>query len=288
MKTILITGCSSGIGKETALTLARAGHRVFASMRNLKRGNALKQVIEDEQLAIDIIALDVDHDQSVQSAVEGVLTKVNQLDVLVNNAGIAPLGHIEETPISTFKQMMETNFFGAIRCIQSVLPHMRSRKSGMIVNISSVSGRLASSPYGAYTASKHALEAMSECLAQEVRAHNIHVANIEPGFIETPILDKQGQPPSESIYPQWKRLYGLVAASRQMPTPPSVVAQKVKEVIEDHNETLRHPVGPDAQPFLHWRGAMTDEQWIAFGGLENDEDWYKRVEQDFGIDARMD
>ncbi len=285
MKTVLITGCSSGIGYETALALGRKGHRVFATMRDLSKSESLGEIAQAENLSLVFTQLDVDDEASVKSAVDQALAS-GTIDVLINNAGIAPLGHVEETGIGEFKQVMETNFFGAIRCIQTVLPHMRKNQNGTIINITSVSGRMASSPYGAYTASKHALEAASECLAQELRPHNIRVINVEPGFTDTPILDKQGKPPEDSIYPQWKRLYGLVQAVRQNPVPASGVAEKIVEIIEGDSWQFRYPVGPDAAPFLGWRAAMTDEDWVEFGGLKEDEDWYKRVEQDFGINAR--
>ncbi len=286
MANILITGCSTGIGKETALLLARAGHQVIATMRDPSRGADLTAYVAKENLPLMICPLDVDHDESVKKAIDQILRDWGHLDVLVNNAGIAPLGHVEETPMSTFKQTMETNFFGAIRCIQAVLAPMRNQGGGTIINVSSVSGRLASSPYAAYTASKHALEAMSECLAQEVRAHNIRIANIEPGFVETPILDKQGQPPANSIYPQWKRLNNLLRVVRQNPTEPLIAATMIKEIIETDSWQLRHPIGPDAEPFLAWRRAMSDEEWIDLGGAADDEEWYSRMERDFGINAR--
>ena len=286
MAKILITGCSTGIGKETALTLARAGHQVFASMRNLSKATDLEETAQSEGLKIEIIQMDVDSDASVSKGVAAMISSADQIDALVNNAGIAPLGHVEETPVDTFRQVMETNFFGAVRCMQAVLPTMRRQGHGCIVNITSVSGRLPSSPYGAYTASKHALESMSECLAQEVKAFNIRIANVEPGFVETPILDKQGVPPADSIYPQWKRIHGLMLQVRKNPVPPTLTAEQVKEIIEGDSWQLRYPVGPDAAPFLDWRNSMTDEEWIALGGAEDDEVWYARMEKDFGINAR--
>ncbi len=286
MSRILVTGCSTGIGKETALTLARGGHKVYASMRNLSKAKALNAAAESEGLEIELVELDVDSNESVSRGVAAMISKAGGIDVLVNNAGIAPLGHVEETSIDTFKQVMETNFFGAIRCIQAVLPQMRQQGQGCIVNITSVSGRLPSSPYGAYTASKHALESLSECLAQEVKAFNIRIANVEPGFVETPILDKQGVPPSDSIYPQWKRIHGLMLQVRKNPVPPILAAEQVKEIVEGDSWQLRYPVGPDAAPFLGWRASMTDEEWIALGGTADDEVWYDRMEKDFGINAR--
>ncbi len=233
MATILITGTSTGIGLATALAFGRAGDKVAAAVRNPDRAPELADVASRENLDVAIFTMDVDDDVSVTRAADHVAKQVGPIDVLVNNAGIERVGSIEEVPLQDFRAVMETNYFGAIRCIQAVLPSMRQRRSGCIINIASISGRLASSPMGPYAASKIALEALSECLAQEVKPFNVRVAIVEPGIINT------------------------------------------------------HPVGPDAAPFIAWRQAMTDEEWVTWGALDDDA-WYARVKADFRIDARSE
>jgi NAD(P)-dependent dehydrogenase (short-subunit alcohol dehydrogenase family) len=146
MSTVVVTGTSSGIGLATAVTLARAGHIVFAGMRNLDRSDELREVISKESLSIKIERLDVDDDNSVEGAFKQILKEANLIDVLVNNAGVSGTGPVELVPIGAFRQTMETNFFGALRCVKAVVPSMRQRQSGCIVNISSVAGQFGMAP----------------------------------------------------------------------------------------------------------------------------------------------
>jgi NAD(P)-dependent dehydrogenase (short-subunit alcohol dehydrogenase family) len=284
MAKVLVTGCSSGIGLATAVALGRAGHSVYATMRNLERATALREVIAQEKLPVSVHALDVDSDDSVRNAVEAIRSKAGSLDVLVNNAGVEHMGAIEETPLKAFRSIMETNYFGALRCIQACLPEMRERRSGCIINVTSVAGRIATSPMAPYAASKFALEALSEALAQEVKPFNIRVAIVEPGIIDTPMARRITVGP-KSNYRHVERFPGMFQASLANPTPPSVVADAIREIVESGTWTLRHPVGPTAQPFLGWRASMNDEEWINWGA-QDDEAWYARVQKDFGLDAR--
>jgi NAD(P)-dependent dehydrogenase (short-subunit alcohol dehydrogenase family) len=285
MSKVLITGTNSGIGFETAIVLGRAGHSVFATMRNPERGAALRQVVEHEQLPISILKMDVDSDESVDAATSAIGAQIGCIDVLVNNAGIERAGSIEGLALDDFKATMETNYFGALRSIRAWLPEMRKRQSGCIINVTSVAGRIACSPLAAYTASKFALEALSEALAQEVKPFNIRVAVVQPGIIDTAMARRIEDAPTDAAYPQVRRFGHMFEASLEKPTPPTVVAEKIREIIESGTQKLRHPVGPDAEGFLGWRASMTDEEWVAWGALP-DEAWYERVGKDFGLDAR--
>ncbi len=213
MAIAVVTGSSTGIGLATAATLARAGHTVYATMRNPKTGGEeLRATAEHEHLPLRITALDVDSDESVKTTFGNIISEAGRIDVLVNNAGIGGGGAVEETPIAAFRATMETNFFGALRCIHAVVPGMRESRSGCIVNITSVAGRFSSAPQAAYASSKFALEALSECLAQEMKAFGVRVAIVEPGVIATPIFGKLQPPPGDSKYPHSRRiaeLFGL-------------------------------------------------------------------------------
>ena len=212
MATVLITGCSSGIGLATALAFARAGHTVVAAMRNPARAPELAGIVARERLPVSIVTMDVDSDASVRDAIARIGETAGGIDVLVNNAGIERMGSVEQLPLADFRAVMETNYFGVIRCIQAVLPGMRARRSGRIINITSVAGRISLSPMASYTASKFALEALSECLAQEVKPFGIRVAIVEPGIIDTAMSRNIGSPEEPSPYPQQRRNAALFAA----------------------------------------------------------------------------
>lgn len=285
MKSVIITGTSKGIGLETALAFAAAGYKVFATMRNPDMAAAFKQKIKDESLSITIAAMDVDSDESVMHCIDNILKENGTIDVLVNNAGIERHGSIEEMTMEDFKSVMETNYFGVLRCTKALLPLMRKNCSGCIINVASIAGHISNTPLGAYSASKFALEAVSEALAQEVKPHNIRVAIVEPGIINTQMANDISTSDA-SIYPQSKRFAGLFAASLKTPTQPSMVAEKILEIAESDSWILRHPVGPDAIPFLQWRASMTDEEYVDWNAA-SDEDWYNAVQNTFGLDARQ-
>jgi NAD(P)-dependent dehydrogenase (short-subunit alcohol dehydrogenase family) len=284
MAKVLITGTSSGIGLQTAITLGQAGHTVIATLRSMERAAALRDAIAAEHLPISVVLMDVDSDESVRRATTVIREQIGTIDVLVNNAGIERSGAIEHLTIDDFKATMETNYFGAVRTIQAWLPDMRQRQSGCIINVTSVAGKIACSPLAAYSASKFALEALSESLAQEVSGFNVRVAIVEPGIIDTAMARRIEQGPADPAYPQVGRFGHMFAASLDHPTPPVVVAAKIREIIESGTQQLRHPVGPDAEGFLAWRASLGDQEWTAWGALP-DEAWYERVATDFGLDA---
>jgi NAD(P)-dependent dehydrogenase (short-subunit alcohol dehydrogenase family) len=281
MANVLITGCSQGIGLATALELGRAGHTVFATMRNPERAPQLGEVAKQEGLPIRIHRLDVDSDDSVRACFAEISEPI---DVLVNNAGIERHGSVEELPIEAFIATMNTNYFGAVRCIKAILPAMRAARKGCIVNITSVAGRIANSPLGPYSASKHALEAISEALAGEVKPFNIRVAIVEPGIQDTRMAHAI-EDQEHSDYRQVARFPGLFRAALAHPVPPQTTAAIIRHIIESGSWQLRYLSGPDAAPFVNWRAAMNDEQWVNWNA-QDDESWYEAVQRDFGLDAR--
>jgi len=262
MASVLITGTSKGIGFEAALAFGRAGHQVHATMRNPSQSPMLAETAARENLPITVSAMNVDSDQSVSEAIAAIVKSHGPIDVLVNNAGVEGRGSVEELPLAEFRAIMETNYFGALRCIQALVPQMRQRGSGCIINVSSVAGRISNPPLTSYCASKWALEALSEGLAGEMRTFNVRVAIVEPGIIDTAMARRIENPTTESPYGQSARFSALFAGSLKNPVPPSLVADKILEIAESGTWQLRHPVGPDAAPLLQWRSQMTDEEWI--------------------------
>lgn len=286
MAIALVTGTSSGIGLATAVSLARGGHTVIATMRNLGSAGDLQKIVASEKLPVTLAALNVDDDASVDRALGKVLAEHGRLDVLVNNAGIGGGGSVEESSTARFREVMETNFFGALRCIKAVVPGMRERRQGCIVNVTSVAGRLALAPSAAYCASKFALEALSECLAQEMKAFNVRVAIVEPGVIATPIFSKARPSPENSPYPHARRQRAMFAKSLTNPTSPYVVGDKIREIVDGDSWQLRYPVGPDAVPFLRWRASKTDEEVVSLGAA-SDADFILMAKREFGLDVSL-
>ena len=277
MTVTLVTGTSTGIGEATAIHLSRLGHTVYASMRTPDAsGGGLRRLAEEERLDLTLIALDVNDPVSVTSAVEGVIERSRQIDVLVNNAGLGMLTSVEEVPVEDAKGVFETNVFGPLRMMQAVLPAMRERRGGTIVNISSVAGRLVSAGHGVYAATKYALEALSEAVAIETRRLGIRVILIEPGFISTPLLDKGGDIEiGDGPYAvHLRRMQGLYRSARGGADSPSVVAEVIAEALDDPNPRFRYLAGEGASPVIDGRARMTDEEWIDMGREMTDEEYF--------------
>lgn len=283
MATILITGTSKGIGYEATLLLARAGHEVIATMRNPGACD-LEKVATEEKLPVRVLSLDVDDEESV----EDVFAEAGEsIDALVNNAGIYSINAVEDESLDQIRRVMETNYFGAVRCVKQVLPVMRKRGSGCIVNITSIAGRIAFGATGAYNASKFALEGFTESLAQEVKGHGIRVALVEPGIIDTAMATTNLPQYEEStIYPHGRRIHAFFTNPEKGEASPTLVGEMIRYVIESDDPRLRFPVGPDAHPFLGWRSSVSDEDWVGLGGLKRDADYFQRVFTDTGVDLR--
>ena len=192
MATALVTGTSTGIGYATAIHLARNGYKTYATMRNLDKGAPLREVAESESLPLELLALDVTDETSMSNGVAKVLAADGRIDVLVNNAGIGEASPLEFLDQALLRNTMETNFFGAVRMMQLVLPCMREQQSGTIVNITSLSGLIAFPAHGAYCASKFGLAGFGEALREELRPHGILVVNVFPGQVDTGAWDACG------------------------------------------------------------------------------------------------
>ena len=282
MAKVLITGTSKGIGYDTTLLLARGGHEVVATMRN-PGASDLEKVAADEKLPVTVLPMDVDDDASV---VEVFGKTGDSIDVLVNNAGIYSINAVEDESLDRYRSVMETNYFGTVRCVKQVLPAMRERGAGQIINVSSIAGRIAFAATSAYNASKFALEAFSECLAQEVKGYGIKVALVEPGIIDSPMATTNlPQYNENTVYLHGRRAHAFFKNPLKPEAPPTIVGEMIRYLIEGDDARLRFPVGPDALPFVGWRAAVSDEDWVGLGGLA-DADYWDRVLVDTGIDLR--
>jgi NAD(P)-dependent dehydrogenase (short-subunit alcohol dehydrogenase family) len=267
MKNVLITGTSTGIGQTTALHLARTGYRVFAGMRNPESGGQLlTDTASRESLALKVVRLDVDDAQSCIDAVNYVVRSGEFVDILINNAGIGGSGAVEEVPETELRQIFETNFFGPMRLIQLVLPAMRERESGCIINITSISGLVVFAPMMSYTASKFALEAATETLALEVKPYNIRVSLIEPGVVLTPIFTKAAEPDLDSPYSQaHERLARYFEKRLESPSLPEDAAVMIQHAIETDKPVLRYLLGNDAKKVKKGRLDVSDEDFLELG-----------------------
>jgi NAD(P)-dependent dehydrogenase (short-subunit alcohol dehydrogenase family) len=255
VKTALVTGCSSGIGRATALELTTRGYDVIATARRPKQ-------LEDLDVA-RTLTLDVDDDTSVADAVAAV----GPVDVLVNNAGFGIDGAVEAVPLADVRRVFETNFFGAARMIQAFLPSMREQGSGTIVNVTSVAGIVAGPLSGYYSASKFALEALSESLHLEVGHFGVRVIVIEPGAIETEfgtnLIDFRDEPgPYQPLASIWRAAMERLSGGQHAPGP-ALVATAIAEALASDDQRLRVPVGADAQMIAAARNAMTYDEFVA-------------------------
>ena len=191
-KVAVVTGSSTGIGFETCLLFARNGILTYATMRDLTKADLIKNIAEKEKLSLKVIQMDVDKDDSVVRAFKEICEDHERgmgIDILVNNAGFGLFGALEDQSIEHIKKQFETNLFGAIRTIQQVLPIMRNQRSGIIVNISSISGKIGFPGSSVYVSTKFALEGLSESFAYEVEPYGISVVLIEPGVINTNFVE---------------------------------------------------------------------------------------------------
>ncbi len=286
-RTALVTGSNRGIGLATAMKLASHGLKVFAGMRDPQtKSKNLLNSISGNNLDVDVVELDVDDEASVDRCFASIESSGEKVDILINNAGIERRGSVEKCPISTFEEVMNTNYLGPIRCIQAALPSMKESGTGFIVNITSVAGKVAASPLAPYTASKFALEALSECLAQEVLPHGVKVAIIEPGIIATDMAADISRADYDPDYPQQNRMAAMFVESLKIPASTQIVADAIMDIVAGNREGLRHPVGPDAIPFLEWRESKSDSEWANWHNV-TDEEWCESLAKDFGMSVKL-
>lgn len=253
---VLITGASRGIGLASATLLAQRGHTVFGTSRT------------PEQVSVsgfELLQLDVCQQASVDACLQAVLERAGRVDVLINNAGIALGGAVEEGTIEDAQRVFETNFFGVVRMTNAVLPHMRKARQGRIINLSSLAGIMGVPYIGLYGASKYALEGYSESLRYELKTLNIHVSLVEPGDIHTGIVN---EPPSRKIADYdgvRERAEAIHVANVQHGPPPEQVARAVLRAVESRSPRLRYTVTKGHEFWVPWmRRLLPDSlnEWL--------------------------
>ena len=285
----LITGASTGIGAASALALARRGHRVWASMRDLSKGKALLEAASSESLSIRPLALDVTDDGSVDDAVASILRESGRLDHLVANAGFHAGSSVEDTPLETFQDLMETNYLGVIRCVKAVLPHLREQGSGCIVGVSSQSGRFVMPTNAAYCATKYAMEAALETLSLEVARFGIRVVIVEPGLTFTAAMEKNVPWPEGTPYQSVYRRTGAIFADEASEgSEAEPVAVAIADAIESTDGSLRRVVGQDAERNLASRSRLGDRDWVDLHRIESDEAFLSAWRAHFGPASKED
>ncbi|MEM9294019.1 MAG: oxidoreductase [Acidobacteriota bacterium] len=266
MKTAFVTGASSGIGKATAKQLLKDGYAVYVAARRVEKMRDL------EELGATALAMDITVEEQVVAAVERIQQERGGVDVLVNNAGFGMYGAMEDTSIDDARYQFEVNIFGLARLTQLVLPAMRERGAGKIVNISSIGGKIYT-PLGSwYHATKHALEGWSDCLRLEVAPFGIDVIIIEPGLIKTefgdvmmdPMLERSG---STAYGPIAQRLAKAVKESYEgnSGSPPEVISRLISKALKVRRPRTRYAAGQLAKPLLFirkWTGDRTFDKAV--------------------------
>jgi short-subunit dehydrogenase len=298
-KVAVVTGSSTGIGFETCLLFARSGIRTYATMRDLTKAGLIKDIAQKEKIPLKVIQMDIDKDNSVPEAFRQIFEDDEgrtTIDILVNNAGFGLFGALEDQSIEDMKKQFETNLFGAIRTIQQVLPIMRKKRSGVIVNISSLAGYVGFPASSVYNSTKFALEGLSESLAYEIEPYGISVVLIEPGVINTNFAkniiipsntqsissylfsssSSSSPSPSASVSTEYANvverfLSHYYPAMRNAPQPKEV-AKVILESIEasvvsarqGNNNFHRYPIGEDAKLYADAKRKMSDSELHSF------------------------
>ena len=282
----VVTGANSGIGRATAIHLATEGHRVFGTVRSLDKATKVTAMAEAAGVGVELVVLDVADDDSVERGWAEIMDRAGRVDTLVNNAGVGGNAVTEECPVSLYAEVMNVNFYGAVRLIQRVLPQMRERRNGTIVNISSVVGRVAAIAQQPYVTSKWALEGMSEGLAQEVAPFGIRVAIVEPGITKSAIFAKNIDAPNQTgaYDAHYRRLFQFYARGIAEATDPMEVARIVHHAITTADPVLRYAVSWGGPEMVERRRAMADEEWVALGAHADDADYYVDFERLLGVD----
>jgi NAD(P)-dependent dehydrogenase (short-subunit alcohol dehydrogenase family) len=282
----VVTGANSGIGRATAIHLASQGHDVYGTVRATAKTEKLLAMADEAGVMVHLVELDVADDDSVRAGFERILGTAGRVDHLVNNAGVGGNAVTEECPTSLYLDVFNINVVGAARCTQAVLPQMRERGSGSIVNITSIAGRLAAIGQSPYFTSKFALEGLSEGLAQELAPFGVRVVIVEPGVTKSAIFAKNiDAPNSTGAYdPHYRRMFQFYAAGLAAATDPVEVAAVIHHAITTPDPQLRYAVSWGGRELVEGREGMSDEEWVALGAITDDAEYYRRFRELLGVD----
>ena len=266
-KVAVITGSSSGIGYETSIALARSGIFTYATMRNLQKAKNLESIRDKEILPLKTLQLDVTDDASINKAIQTIISESGRIDVLVNNAGYGLVGAFEDLSMDEIRRQFETNFFGVIRVMQSVIPLMRKQKFGILVNISSGAGRFGYPSGSAYVSTKFALEGLSESISYELDQFGIKVILVEPGVIKTNfdngmVVAKKSQDASSPYFNMTKKMDTVFRQLILNSSPPSLVADVVIQAVKSENPNLRYLAGKDVEQWVDQKKNMSDTEFF--------------------------
>jgi len=265
----VVTGSSTGMGFETSLMLARNGFHTYATMRKLEDGGSkqITDIAKNENLPLQVIQLDVNNDKSVVDAINRIAKEKDRIDVVINNAGYDLMGALEETSIDEIKAQFETNFFGAVRVMQAVIPIMRKQRRGKIVNITSLGGRIAFPLESPYHATKFALEGLSESIQHELEPFGIKIIVIEPGGVGSNFLKnlKMATKTSDPLNSPYRLMQSNMSEYfkqwAQNLMHPSEVAKVILQAVTSDNPDFRYIVGKDAVMTLESRRNMSDREF---------------------------
>jgi NAD(P)-dependent dehydrogenase (short-subunit alcohol dehydrogenase family) len=284
----VVTGANSGIGRATAIHLATRGHDVYGTVRSRERATKLDAMAAERGVQVQLVELDIADDDSVRHGFDELLERAGRVDVLVNNAGVAGNGVVEETDPATYLDVMNVNLCGVVRCVQALVPQMRERGSGAIVNITSVTGRVAALAQSPYVASKWALEGLSEGLAQELAPFGIRVVIVEPGVTKSAIFAKSVDTPNGTgaYDDHYRRMFQMYAAGIAQATDPFEVAEVIHHAVTTERPALRYRTSWGSDHLIDGRERMSDDDWVALGAVADDDAYYARFEQLFGLDIR--
>jgi NAD(P)-dependent dehydrogenase (short-subunit alcohol dehydrogenase family) len=282
----VVTGANSGIGRATSIHLASVGHHVVGTVRALDKAEKLRAMASEAGVEVDLVVADVGDDDSVKDGFAEIFSRTGRVDHLVNNAGVGGNSVAEECPAELYLEVMNVNVCGATRCSQAVLPQMRERGSGTIVNVTSVAGRIAALAQSPYVASKWALEGVSEGMAQELAPFGIRVAIVEPGVTKSAIFAKNIDAPNSSgaYDAHYRRLFQFYAAGMANSTDPFEVGRVIEHAITTDEPQLRYPVSWGGLEMAALHDRIDDADWLELGRIEDDADYIARFREIFGID----
>jgi short-subunit dehydrogenase len=262
----LITGCSSGIGYETALMLGRNGFRTFATMRNTKKSDSLQEIIRKEGLDVSIQQLDVNDNASIENTINNIKNEANRIDVLINNAGFGLVGFFEDLTLDEIRDQFETNFFGVLNITKKIIPIMRLQKSGTIINISSGAGQVGFPGISAYVSTKFAIEGFSESLTYELLPYGIKVVIIEPGVIKTNFfrnckVSEHSVKKNSTYSTSLDKFQKNIEIMQEHATSPTDVAKVIIQVLGNSEPKQRYIVGNDVAMILEAKKNLSDNEF---------------------------